>query len=155
MAKEEKNKAEEIIENQDLDWDDGLTAEDEGDDFEVLPVGESEFEVVDFEKTFSKSDKKMAKITLEIVYNGMKFKVWDYLVLTQNMAWKIASFFEALGLKKKGTELKQMPWNQIMEKTGRVKIKHEEYNGQTSAKVDRYIPSVASEADDSPLPFEV
>lgn len=154
MAKEEKKKAEEI-ENQDLDWDDGLTAEDEGYEFEVLPVGEYDFEVVDFEKTFSKSDKKMAKITLEIVYNGMKFKVWDYLVLTQNMAWKIASFFEALGLKKKGTELKQMPWNQIMEKTGRVKIKHEEYNGQTSAKVDRYIPSVASEADDSPLPFEV
>lgn len=154
MAKEEKKKAE-IIENQDLDWDDGLTAEDEGYEFEVLPVGEYDFEVVDFEKTFSKSDKKMAKITLEIVYNGMKFKVWDYLVLTQNMAWKIASFFEALGLKKKGTELKQMPWNQIMEKTGRVKIKHEEYNGQTSAKVDRYIPSVASEADDSPLPFEV
>lgn len=155
MAKEEKKKAEENIENQDLDWDDGLSVEEEGYEFEVLPVGEYEFEVVDFEKTFSKSDKKMAKITLEIVYNGMKFKVWDYLVLTQNMAWKIASFFEALGLKKKGTELKQMPWNQIMEKTGRVKIKHEEYNGQTSAKVDRYIPSIASEADDSPLPFEV
>lgn len=151
MAKEEiKN-----TENMDLDWDDGISAEAGESEYEVLPIGEYEFEVVDFEKTFSKSDKKMAKLTLEIIYDGKKFKVWDYIVLTQNMAWKIASFFECLGLKKKGTALKQMPWNQIMEKKGRVKIKHEEYNGQTSPKVDAYIPSIASTADDSPLPFEV
>lgn len=151
MAKEEiKN-----TENMDLDWDDGISAEAGEGEYEVLPIGEYEFEVVDFEKTFSKSNKKMAKLTLEIIYDGKKFKVWDYIVLTQNMAWKIASFFESLGLKKKGTALKQMPWNQIMKKKGRVKIKHEEYNGQTSPKVDAYIPSIASTADDSPLPFEV
>lgn len=151
MAKEEKKKA---VENQDLDWDDGLSAE-ETDYVELPPVGEYEFEVIDFEKTFSSTDKKMAKLTLEYEYNGYKYRVWDYLVLTQNMAWKIASFFESIGLKKKGSELKQMPWNQIMEKKGRMRIKHEEYNGKTSAKVDKYIPSVAATADDAPLPFEV
>lgn len=145
------------VENMDMDWDDGISAE-AGEYTGVLPVGEYDFTVVDFERTFSKAGKNMAKITLEIDYDGFKWKVWDYMTLTSNMAWKLASFFETLGLKKKGTELKKMPWNEILGKTGRVKIKHEQYNGNDSAKVERYIVTVASQAPAAPdgsLPFEV
>lgn len=156
MAKEEiKN-----TENMDLDWDDGISAEaGEGEYPAVLPVGEYDFRIIDWEKTFSKSGKNMAKLTLGITYKDFEYKVWDYLVLSSNMAWKLATFFESLGLKKKGTELKKMPWNKVAGAHGRVKIKHEEYNGQPSAKVDKYIATIASQADSAPdpsdMPFEV
>ena len=153
---DENNK---MVENMDLDWDDGISAKaGEGEFPGVLPIGEYDFRVVDFEKAFSKAGKRMAKVTLGIFYKDFEYKVWDYMTLTSNMAWKLASFFETLGLKKKGTELKKMPWDQILGKTGRVKIKHEQYNGNDSAKVDRYIVTVASQAPTAPdgsLPFEV
>lgn len=152
---DENNK---MVENMDLDWDDGISAE-AGEYSGVLPIGEYDFTVADFERTFSKAGKNMAKITLEIDYDGFKWKVWDYLVLSSNMAWKLATFFESLGLKKKGTELKKMPWNKVAGAHGRVKIKHEDYNGQPSAKVDKYIATIASQADSAPdpsdMPFEV
>lgn len=140
-----------------MDWDDGISAEVSTEEFAVLPVGEYTFEVVDWEKTISSSGHKMAKLTLEIVHNGIKYKIWDNLVLIESMKWKLAMFFESLGLKKKGTELKSMPWSNIMDRPGRVKVKHEEYNGQTVVRVDKYLPSLASEADTAPggLPFEV
>ena len=158
MAKEEKKKVEEI---QEMDWDDGIEAEvTTSGEFSILPVGEYDFEVEDLEKTFSSKGNKMAKVVLKIEYNGINYKVFDNIVLMSNMKWKIAQFFECLGLKKKGTELKSMPWNQVVEKTGRVRILHEEYNGKTNAKVDKYIVTAASQAssapdEDSDLPFEV
>lgn len=157
MAKEDKKKA---VEAQEMDWDDGISAEATSEEFPAIPpIGEYDFTVLDFEKTFSSSGKKMAKLSLVIDYKDFKYKFFDYLVLSTNMAWKLAAFFESLGLKKKGTELKQMPWNQIMGKTGRCKIKHEDYNGQIYMKVDKYIPTVASQAPTAPgdgsLPFEV
>ena len=155
MAKEDIKKVEEVEE---MDWDDGIEAEISTEEFAILPVGEYEFEVADLEKTYSKAGNKMAKITMDIHYQGHKYKVFDNIVLMSNMKWKIAQFFECLGLKKKGTELKSMPWNQVVEKHGRVKIKHEEYNGKTNAKVDSYIVTAASQASNKPdnsLPFEV
>ena len=156
MAKEDIKKVEEI---QEMDWDDGIEAEVSTGEFSILPIGEYDFEVADLEKTYSKAGNKMAKITMDIIYDGHKYKVFDNIVLMSNMKWKIAQFFECLGLKKKGTELKSMPWNQVVEKTGRVRIKHEDYNGKTSAKVDTYIVTAASRASSAPedgsLPFEV
>ena len=157
MAKEDIKKVEEI---QEMDWDDGIEAEvSTGSEFSILPVGEYEFEVSDLEKTYSSKGNKMAKIVLDIMYDGHNYKVFDNIVLMSNMKWKIAQFFECLGLKKKGTELKSMPWNQVVEKTGRVRIKHEDYNGKTSAKVDTYIVTAAAQASSAPedgsLPFEV
>jgi hypothetical protein len=75
------------------------------------------------------------------------------------MAWKLAQFFECLGLKKKGEPLTSMPWNKVLNETGRVKIKHEVYEGKESCKVDRYIITDAAQApkapDTSDVPFEV
>ena len=51
-----------------MDWDSGISA-DVGES-NLPPVGEYGFTVTEFEKTISKSGKKMAKITLELDITG-------------------------------------------------------------------------------------
>ena len=141
-----------------MDWDSGISAEASSGEFNLPPVGEYGFTVVDFEKTFSKTGNKMAKITLELDEAGQFWKVTDFLVLTDSMAWKLATFFETLGLKKKGEPLDRMPWDKVLNETGRVKIKHETYNDKEYCKVDRYVVTDGAQAPKAPadeMPFEI
>lgn len=146
-----------------LSWESDLPAEVEN-ERALPPEGEYGFTVVEFEKTFSKTGKPMAKLNLELDEKGQYWKVYDYLVLTESMAWKLVSFFECLGLKKKGEALAKMPWDKVLGASGRMTIKHEIYNGDERCKVDRYIVAEAAKAptapkikapDQSDLPFEV
>ena len=153
MADEIKNNS-----TAEMDWDSGIAADVGGGEYNLPPVGEYGFTVTEFEKTISKAGRKMAHIVIELDSEGQFWKIHDYLVLQDNMAWKIATFFETLGLKKKGEPLVKMPWDQIIAKTGRVKIKHETYEGKESCKVDRYIVTDASQAPTAPandMPFEI
>ena len=140
-----------------MDWDSGISAE--AGQANLPPVGEYGFTVVELEKTLSKTGKKMAKVVLELDREAQFWKITDYLVLQENMAWKLAQFFESLGLKKKGEPLTSMPWDKVLNETGRVKIKHETYEGNENCKVDRYITTDATQApkapDTSDVPFEV
>lgn len=141
-----------------MDWDSGIAADVGGGEFNLPPVGEYGFTVHTFEKTMSKSGRKMAHIVIELDENGQFWKIDDYLVLQDNMAWKIATFFESLGLKEKGEPLVRMPWDEIIAKTGRVKIKHETYEGKEYCKVDRYLLTDAAKAPTAPandMPFEI
>ena len=151
MAEDIKNNAAE------MDWDSGISAE--AGQANLPPVGEYGFTVVELEKTLSKTGKKMAKVVLELDQEAQFWKITDYLVLQENMAWKLAQFFESLGLKKKGEPLTSMPWDKVLNETGRVKIKHETYDGNENCKVDRYITTDAAQApkapDTSDVPFEV
>lgn len=154
MAKDKKENIEEV---KDLDWDSPVSADaSDGASGDIPEPGEYGFMVIDFEKTVSKSGKKMAKINLELDETGRHWKIYDYLVLTTNMEWKIATFFESLGLKKKGEPLTKMPWDKVLGAEGRVKIKHEIYEGEARCKVDRYLISAAAEAPSAPeMPFEI
>lgn len=148
MAEDIKNNAAE------MDWDSGISA-DVG-EANLPPVGEYGFTVTEFEKTVSKAGKKMAKVTLELDKSGQFWKVNDFLVLQDSMAWKLAQFFECLGLKKKGEPLTSMPWDKVLNESGRVKIKHETYDGKEYCKVERYVVTEASQAPSVPeVPFEV
>lgn len=160
MAKNDKKN--ENIENQEMDWDSGISAEATQNEFNLPPIGDYEFKIIEFERTFSKSGKPMAKLNLQLNCDGQLFRVYDYLVLQQSMEWRLAAFFECIGLKKKNESLTRMPWEKVLNAHGRVKIKHEDYNGQTNVKVEKYLPSVASSAPSSPdapvegsMPFEI
>lgn len=162
MADEIKNTAAE------MDWDSGISAEASESSFELPEVGEYGFTVEDFEKTISKSGKKMAKINIRLDENAHNYHIYDYLVLTTSMEWKLSQFFESLGLKKKGEPLTKMPWSEVLGAVGKCKIKHEIYEGETRCKVDRYLPTNATKAPTAPkstpkdadissdnMPFEV
>lgn len=124
-----------------LDWDSTIT--EDGNSFVLLEPGEYDFTVEKFERARSQSGNNMAKLTLKVTDGNKKTNIIDNIVLTQNMEWKLSSFFGSLGLKKKGEPLK-MNWESTRMKSGRCTVKVEEYTkrdgttGQTN-RIDSYI----------------
>lgn len=136
-AEEAKKRQAEVA----LGWDSMLPAEAESMEFSIPPIGEYNFMVVDVEKTYAKSSgNPMLKVRLDL--QGADGCVWDNLVISEKAMFKLITFFESVGVKKKGEPL-TMPIGEAADRAvnceGRCKIKHEEYNGKLGAKVDKYI----------------
>lgn len=102
-------------------------------DFQIIPVGDHRVRIEDVvEKTFN-SGNEGYEITLAV--NGHNSKLWHYLVLDRNDPKKtnqrIGDFFNSFGI----TELALGSGKQWIGKVGAVRVKHEEFNGNMSAKV--------------------
>lgn len=143
------------------DWNSTVPAQAEQKEFSVPPIGEYNFIVVSAEKTYSTSGNPMIKVRLDL--QGADGSVFDNLVLSDGMMWKLVSFFESVGLKKKGEELK-CSIGEASDKAvgleGACKIKHETYNGKIQARVDKYLtlPKKAAEPikiNEDDLPFRI
>lgn len=101
--------------------------------FEIIPVGDYRARIADVtEKTF-KSGNQGYEITLDI--NGKNSKLWMYLVLdASNPAQtnqRIGDFFNSFGI----TNPAMGTGKQWIGAVGAVRVKHEQYEGETSAKV--------------------
>ena len=101
--------------------------------FEIIPVGDYRARVADVvEKTFS-SGNSGYEMTLDI--NGYNSKIWFYLVLdASNPAQtnqRIGDFFNSFGIT--GTAMGS--GKQWIGSVGAVRIKHEDYKGNQTAKV--------------------
>lgn len=102
-------------------------------DFQIIPVGDHRVRINDVvEKRFS-SGNEGYEITLDV--SGYSGKLWFYLVLDPNDTKKtnqrIGSFFDSFGI----TDYNLAHYPNWKGKIGAVRVKHEEYNGNTSAKV--------------------
>ncbi len=102
-------------------------------EFALIPVGDYRVRIADVvEKTFN-SGNAGYEITLEV--NGFNSKVWFYLVLdSSNPAQtnqRIGDFFNCFGI----TNVAMGSGKQWIGSVGAVRIKHDEYNGNTTAKV--------------------
>lgn len=122
------------------DWNSKVPAKAEEREFALPPIGEYNFMVVSAEKTFSSNGNPMIKVRLDL--QGADGSVFDNLVISDKMMWKLVTFFESIGLKKKGEEL-SLSIGDAADKAvgleGFCKIKHETYNGEKRAKVDKYL----------------
>lgn len=101
--------------------------------FELIPVGDYRARIADVvEKTF-KSGNQGYEITLDI--NGYNGKQWFYLVLDPSNVsltnQRIGEFFNSFGI----TSPAMGTGKQWIGSVGAVRIKHEEYNGNNTAKV--------------------
>ena len=142
-------------------WDSKMPATVESKEFAIPPIGEYNFFVTNIEKTFSKAGNPMLKVRLDL--QGAEGSVFDNLVLTEKAMFKVVTFFESVGVKKKGEELNCSIGEAAFQQEGRCKIIHEEYNGKTQARVDKYIVLDSSEAatkpsvsaEDLDVPFEI
>lgn len=102
-------------------------------DFAIIPAGDHRVRIADVEEKVSSKGNDMYEITLEV--SGYSSKLWFYLVLDSNdikkTTQRIGDFFNCFGIADKNTG----SGKQWIGKVGAVRVKHEEYNGNTSAKV--------------------
>lgn len=121
-------------------------AEYEEQDFAPVPVGDHRVRIADVAEKNFKSGNEGFEITLEV--SGYNSKLWYYLVLdptdTKKTNQRIGSFFDSFGIN----EMNLAAYRNWQGKVGAVRVKHEEYNGNTSAKVQYCI----SKAKQSALP---
>lgn len=105
----------------------------EAKEFSIIPAGDHRVRINDvIEKTFNSGNSGF-EITLDV--SGHGGKLWFYLVLDHNDAKKtnqrIGDFFNSFGI----TDNNLAHYRGWMGKIGGVRVKHEEYNGNQSAKV--------------------
>ena len=157
--------------NQDmfLDWDDSI--ENDGQEFVILPEGDYNFTVTDFERGRFPGSVKIpacnkASLTLRVdTDDGVAFVKTD-LLLYRSLEWKISSFFRAIGQKKHGERL-VMDWNKVLGAQGRAHFKPRNYTAsdgseRTTNDCDRFIdydPANFPEKDawlevEDDIPFE-
>lgn len=105
----------------------------EAKDFSIIPEGDYRARINEVvEKTF-RSGNPGFEITLDI--NGQNSKLWYYLVINtadpKQTNQRLGSFFDSFGISNTNLNAYQS-W---VGKVGAVRVKHEDYNGDKSAKV--------------------
>lgn len=134
--------------NKALNWDDEIVQEST---FTLLPEGEYDYKVVNFERAwYDGSDKippcNKAIITIKVETPQGDAELKENLFLTTKTEGLLSAFFGSIGQKKKGEPLR-MNWNKVIGATGRAKIGTREYNGNTYNQVKRWLSP-----DDKPAP---
>lgn len=102
-------------------------------DFQIIPTGDHRVRISDVtERTFN-SGNEGYEIVLEV--NGYNSKLWFYLVLDasnrERTNQRIGEFFNSFGI----TNPAMGTGKQWIGTVGAVRVKHEEYNGNQTAKV--------------------
>lgn len=69
-------------------------------EFQLLEEGIYNFKVESASFTYSTSGNPMIKLTLVIKHDGKEFRVFDNLIGTRNMIWKLKHFADTTGLTK-------------------------------------------------------
>lgn len=109
--------------------------------YREIPEGDYDFTVFDLEFTESKKGTRMIKVILQVQAADGEARLTDYLVLSEGATWKAATFLSAVGLweeaKVKGTP--QELWEKSVNKTGRLTVSHEEFNGKNQNRIKAYI----------------
>lgn len=112
------------FEGKELNWNDEI--EKDGSDYVLLPEGDYDFKVIDFERGRHDGSAKLppcnkAILKLEIAGNEGKATITHNLFLHTITEGMISAFFTSIGQKKKGEKV-QMNWNAVLGASGRAKI---------------------------------
>ena len=106
-----------------LDWED--TIENDS-DFTILPEGDYDFEVVEFERARHAGSEKIppcnkAVVSLKIKSDTDETTIKHNLYLHSKTEGMLCAFFSAIGQRQHGEKLK-MDWSKVVGSTGRAKI---------------------------------
>lgn len=128
-----------------LGWDDEITT----DGFPMIPDGDYDFTVVNFERDrFAGSEKTpachKANITLRINYQGENVDIKHSFFMLKKNEWQLSQFFCCIGQKKHGEPLR-MNWNTVIGLKGRCKIGKRTYNGNEYNEVKKFLEPAEAE----------
>lgn len=126
--------------NKALNWDDEIQEEST---FTLLPEGDYDFKVINFERAWYDGSEKIppcnkAIITIRVEGDAGTTELKENLFLTTKTEGLLSSFFSSIGQKKKGEPLR-MNWNKVIGSSGRVKISTRSYNDNTYNQVKRWL----------------
>lgn len=141
-----------------MNWDDAI--ETDGQEYILLPEGEYNFKVTNFERGRFVGSAKIpqcnkASIVIQIEAKEGTTSVKFDLILYRTLEWRISAFFRCIGQKKHGEKL-TMDWGKVVGSKGRAYIKQRSYTNQNGDEkfindVDRFIDYNEDFFDD--LPF--
>ena len=146
------------MQDRELEWDD--TIENDGSDYDPLPAGDYDFQVIGYERARHTPgvDGKIPpcnKAVVEIAANDGSRTVTlkASLFLHSRMEWKLCEFFVCIGQRKKGDPLK-MNWNAAIGTRGRCRLGIRDWTtdkGQkrTANEVQRFLEPVDSKTQSS------
>lgn len=147
-----------------MDWNDII--ESDGQEFVLLPEGDYNFIVTNFERGRFPGGQKVppcnkATITVQVSTDDGIATIKFDLLLYRSLEWRISAFFRCIGQKKHGEKL-VMNWNRVVGSCGRGHFKIRKYTNQAGEEktvndLDRFIdydPSFFEvNIDDKDLPF--
>ena len=141
-------------------WDDDLPMTES--EFTLFDPGEYDYTVKSFERGWFDGSPKMgacnmAKVTITVSdpATGMVGDVFVNLMLNSKVMFRITQFFKSCGLLKpdapSGERVKGTLFQQAVGRSGRVRLKHREYNGRTYNDVDEFLkPAYGAPATAAP-----
>ena len=104
--------------------------------FKPIPVGDHRVRIASAEEQTSNSGRQMIKLALDV--SGYSSTIWHYLVFmpdNQKLTnQKLGELWNSFGIPQGNFNLQQ--W---VGKVGAAKVKHEDYNGESSAKIAYFI----------------
>jgi hypothetical protein len=115
-----------------LSWD--ATIENDGPDFVVLPEGDYDFEVVEFERARHPGSENLPpcnKAVVHIRIEGTEGQttIKHNLFLHSRCEGLLCAFFTAIGQRRKGEKF-TMNWNKVVGAKGRAKVGIREYTNK-------------------------
>ena len=141
-----------------LEWNDSI--ENDGQEYILLPEGDYNFTVIDFERgRFNGSAKipptNKAILTVQVESKEGIATVKFDLILYRSLEFRLSGFFRSIGQKKHGEKI-LMNWSKVVGSKGRAHFKQRSYVNQNGEEkfvndVDRFIDYNEDFFDD--LPF--
>lgn len=111
-------------EGYELNWDDPI--ENDSPDFTILPEGDYDFEVIDFERGRHNGSDKLPPCNKAVIHIKIEGKegvsiIRHNLFLHSITEGLLCAFFTGIGQRKKGEKI-TMNWNKVVGSTGRAKV---------------------------------
>lgn len=142
-----------------LDWDSSI--ENDSPDFVLLPEGDYNFEVIEFERARHNGSEKLPPCNKAVVHIKIETPqgvsvIRHNLFLHTKTEGMLCAFFAGIGQRKKGERLK-MNWNTVVGSRGRCKVGIKTYNDKQYNEIKKFYepaPST-SQPQTAPQPTQV
>lgn len=127
-----------------LGWDDEIEVSEN--EFEPVPDGDYEFEVVSVERSYFNGSAKMApcpvaKVQVRLLDDGRGAHLFERFLLSSKLSWKISDFFKCVGMRRPDAgrdEKLKMDWMGAIGRRGRLTVGTREYNGKVYNEVTKW-----------------